>query len=444
MQPTLKILSVPMLYYDSMFIDKTIPITYLTVSENCDLETLYNIFQGIPLLKYLKIESLSDVDYDNFNHLDYFNDRAICLTQLIIHDKSWFPCSFYELIFKQTPNLKTLTFSVIHNELELFSPVPNRVEIFDAVYWENMITLILPQLMVFNFVFEIRFYDLDREKVLYQFERFQTDFWHKQHHWYTICELAEKSALVYSIPYCLTSYRLESDITINCDVSINKSKLYDSIRQLNFTVKRMNQTMHHYFVNIKLLKLKLKFGYGLLPVLFDNQLLQLLKMCVDLTNVEHLEINHLVNIESPLILLQILKQTPNLSSIVMTPKCLMSSITNDELCEYFNKLIKKMIIFGRDGHSSIDSNNLMKFCKKFSNLEQLQCSIQHSNDLIFILEHLSNLSYITIKYSKDFDLSMENIELTLKLNKKFLYRFDSQDTSQNKNTYLNIWLRYTN
>jgi hypothetical protein len=447
MRPTLKMLSVPTLYYDSMFRDKIIPITHLTITESCDLETLYEFFRGITFLKYLKIESLSAVNYYKFNHLDYLNDQAVCLTQLIIHNKCWYQCDLYELIFKQTPNLKTLTFSVIYNELELFSPVENRITIFDADCWENIITLLIPQLNIFKFVFEIRFYDLDKEKILDQFQRFQTEFWHKQHHWYTLCELSEKSALIYTIPYCLTNYRLESDIKIDCNVPINKSQLYHNITQLNFAVKRVNTKMHHYFVNIKWIKLKLKFGYGLLPATFDDQLLKLLQMSVNLTNLQILEINHLVDIKSPLILLNILQQTPNLSLIILTSKCLISSLTNDELCKYFNMIIKKLIIFDRDGLSSIDSNQLIQFCKTFSNLEQLQCSIQHSNDFIFILEHLSKLSHITIKYSKNLHLTIEDInhnlqKLDSKLNKKFLYEFDSDGDSKNENTRLNIWINY--
>ncbi len=46
-----------------MFIDKIIAISHLTVSEICDLQTFYEFFRGIPLLKYLKIESLFDVGY---------------------------------------------------------------------------------------------------------------------------------------------------------------------------------------------------------------------------------------------------------------------------------------------------------------------------------------------------------------------------------------------
>ena len=69
-----------------MFIDKIIPITHLTVSESCDLETLYELFRGIPMLKYLKIESLSNVGYHQFNRLNYLNDQAIYLKQLIIHN----------------------------------------------------------------------------------------------------------------------------------------------------------------------------------------------------------------------------------------------------------------------------------------------------------------------------------------------------------------------
>ncbi|CAF1312531.1 unnamed protein product [Adineta steineri] len=208
--------------------------------------------------------------------------------------------------------------------------------------------------------------------------------------------------------------------------------------------------MPHYLSNIKLLRLKLKFGYGLVPVVFNKQALQLLEMSVNLANIKYLDINHLVHIESPLILLQILKQTPNLSVIGITPQCLISSLTNDELCTYFNKLIKKLLIFAREGLSSIDSNELIKFCETFSNLEQLQCSVQHSNDLMFILEYLSKLSCIKIKCSEDLHLSVEDLneklqELGSKLKKTFLYEFTSQkDIFKDDNTYLDIWLNYKN
>ncbi|CAF0845937.1 unnamed protein product [Adineta steineri] len=324
-----------MLCYNSMFIDKTIPITHLTVSESCELETLYEFFRGIPLLKYLKIERLSDDDYNGFNHLDYLNNQAVCLQQFIIHNNDWYQCGFYELIFKQTPNLTDL--------------------------WAKMITLLIHQLKVFNFVFEIIFYDLCQDKVLKQFKRFQIDFWHKQHQWYTVCEFGDKSALIYTSPYCLNYIRLESDINIICDASISKSKLYDNITQLNFCVKRVNRELHYYLSNIKLLRLKLKFGYGLAPVVFNKQALKLLEMSVNLTNIKYLDISHLVHIESLLI----------------------------------------FFIFAREGLSSIDSN-----------------------DLMFILEYLSKLSYIKIKCSPNLDLSVEDLneklqELDSKLKKHF-------------------------
>ncbi|CAF0800207.1 unnamed protein product [Adineta steineri] len=185
--------------------------------------------------------------------------------------------------------------------------------------------------------------------------------------------------------------------------------------------------MPHYLSNIKLLRLKLKFGYGLAPVAFNKHALQLLDMSVNLTNIKYLDINHLVHIESPLILLQILKQTPNLSLIVITRQSLISSLTDDELCTYFNRPIKKLLIIAREDLSSIDSN-----------------------DLMFILGNLSKLSYIKIKYSIYLDLSVEDLneklqELGSKLNKTFLYEFTSQKESfANNNIYLDIWLNYKN
>jgi hypothetical protein len=54
----------------------------------------------------------------------------------------------------------------------------------DAYQWEHLITSTLPYLNIFKFHF--RYTEREEYNVILQekFKQFQSDFWHKQHHWH--------------------------------------------------------------------------------------------------------------------------------------------------------------------------------------------------------------------------------------------------------------------
>jgi hypothetical protein len=59
---------------------------------------------------------------------------------------------------------------------------------------------------------------------------------------------------------------------------------------------------------------------------------------------------------------------------------------NEELCQYFNKMIRILDI---DFWKNIQLN---QFCEIFYNLEHLTCWIDHEDNLIFLIANLPKLS----------------------------------------------------
>ncbi len=72
----------------------------------------------------------------------------------------------------------------------------------------------------------------------------------------------------------------------------------------------------------------------------EKRHLESLKKVVNLSNLQHLDVKSIYNIISPTILLEILKQAPQLSSLVIDKPTLISFLTNNQLYWYLNKMIK--------------------------------------------------------------------------------------------------------
>ncbi len=97
-----------------------------------------------------------------------------------------------------------------------------------------------------------------------------------------------------------------------------------------------------YFQNFKSLKLMKEWNVlGYNPQLKkEKRHLESLKKVVNLSNLQHLDVKSIYNIISPTILLEILKQAPQLSSLVIDKPTLISFLTNNQLYLYLNKMIK--------------------------------------------------------------------------------------------------------
>jgi hypothetical protein len=94
--------------------------------------------------------------------------------------------------------------------------------------------------------------------------------------------------------------------------------------------------------------------------------------------------------------LEFLKEAPQLSSITSYISQLSSFFDDDELCKYLNKMIKKLDFCKTWPCVFDNSDELTKFCQIFSNLEQLTCKINQLDELLYLLNHLTKLSFLKV------------------------------------------------
>jgi len=181
-----KILSMPNLNFDLDFSPEMTMITNLTILF-CYPVHLFQLFKYTPMLKYLNIECLGNGF--NTDMLVWDHSQVVYLKQLII-DEYNDTFEHLDILLRKASNLKI--FSIITDLYQM--------NMLDADYWQCLITCSLPHLDVFNFKFIVCFYE-NYDRIMNAFQNFQTDFWHKKHHWYTMHEFHDGFALIYTVPY---------------------------------------------------------------------------------------------------------------------------------------------------------------------------------------------------------------------------------------------------
>jgi hypothetical protein len=125
-------------------------------------------------------------------------------------------------------------------------------------------------------------------------------------------------------------------------------------------------------------------------------------MRVNLSNLIHLTLSGTMEIGTTYLLLKILEQAPQLSSLKIEPKNLALLFNNDELRKYLNKMIKKLHLWSESNLNLFINDDVTEaFCKIFSNLEQLSCTMEDSRYLLVLLKRLSKISMLKITFKPD-------------------------------------------
>ncbi|CAF1487781.1 unnamed protein product [Adineta steineri] len=413
-------------------INETILIKNVTISY-CFLTKLYQLLQHMPILKYLNIQCLNDDGYSYDTNRLNNTPCAIHLKELIIGDLQ---CRFmnFEIFVKEIPNLQILTISARNNN-----------DMFDANLWKQLIRILLPHLITFNFNFGCIY--KDQYNII--LNKFQTNFWRKQYNCFTEYMTDKQSIFIYTIPYILNKFRLTSSTTRYNHTMIDKSDesddriiikklrksstdhqvsiegytqiisvldiqsptnrklkkrkrienndyskidIFKNVTDLTLHLDILTKECSYYFANVTSLRLvpSAKLEHRTLT----NQHIRILKTIINLFNLKHLNIGRIYGIENSLVLLEILKQSPKLSSIEFIPKAVIQLFNNGELCKYLNKMIKKIIL--RDYFESYTTNSekIRQFCKIFSSIEYLFCKINSPDNLLLLLNYLPKVSII--------------------------------------------------
>ena len=356
-------------------------ITHLTVSE-CVLYKLDELIGYVPNLKYFKLGHFLSTNYFE-KELEYFpNHRLIYLKHLILMKFNG-RFEVVEKILKQAPNLINLTIDTDPS-----------FDLINANQWERLITSSLPYLNVFkfNFYYPIR---KSEHSITNQFIEFQNDFWSKQHHWYIEYTLEDDSLIFYTIPYMFNTYTLQSKIKRYINPFVNNSDTFSNVTDLTIDPDITTEDCQYYFSHVISMTLKKKEYIRHHTKLNFNHL-KYLKTVVNLSNLKHLVISFKFEFQTSSVLLELLKEASQLSSLDIHANVFSSLFDNNELCKYLNKMITKLATINHSHGLINDLCDLEQFCKIFSNLKQLACRLDQRDPLLFLLKHLPKLSCITV------------------------------------------------
>ena len=118
-------------------------ITSLTISY-CRSHELCELFKYASMLKYLKIEDLSDY-IQQYDLAKFPIEKAVYLKQLIV-DYCMDDFEIVEQLLKRIPNLTIFTINA-----------PHHMDMIDANRWQHLIECSLSNLRIFNFYFGFRY-----------------------------------------------------------------------------------------------------------------------------------------------------------------------------------------------------------------------------------------------------------------------------------------------
>jgi hypothetical protein len=240
--PKLRSLFISCLYHSERILENTTSsITHLTLEE-CDLNDFYYLSKHAPMLKYLRINRIKYKYPFNKDTEEYFNGQHyLHLKQFIIDD---FQNSFddFEMFVKLTPNIKSLTISPWHDDM------------IDAGRWERLITSSLPYLDIFKFDFVCSKSKNICSSIVGP-KQFQTDFWQKQHHWFTEYAITNHDVYIYTIPCILTKGILYPNCKRYCNNLRNNINTFVNMTHLELYSERLTKDCEYYFSNIISLKL---------------------------------------------------------------------------------------------------------------------------------------------------------------------------------------------
>ncbi|UJR08030.1 hypothetical protein I4U23_012307 [Adineta vaga] len=367
-----------------------LPITNLTFQyQNCT--QLIQILHDLPMLNYLHVKHISSsYDLDQFSPIELCN--AVHLQKLIIYN---FPYSFEEIkmLLKCTPNLINLTVSVRAN-----------CDMFDACQWEDLITSSLHSLNIFKFNFTTMYLDENMDSKLKQF---QTDFWLKKHQWITDYVLRDDQAIIYTLPWHLSSCILKPYKEKYFDQSKRKYRRFDDVRCLKIDFDILSEETECYVPFASSLVLSTNAGLNNNDGLefYEKQFVERLKMIVNLSNVKSLNIPKIHQLNLSLFLTEILKETPRLSSLTLAPNDLLMLCTDEnvQLCRSLNEKITKLQLYCDSSNSFKSSDEMNRFCDRFSNISQMTCSFSKIEHLLYLLEHLPQISVMSGFFLHQFD-----------------------------------------
>lgn len=382
-----------------------IPLTKLSVKFG-RLNQFYRLLLHMPLLRCLTIsngfqyESVSPVE------IDLLQGHVNHLTHLVVSNCMFDTDNLIHTI-AQMVSLRNLTVSVYDNS-----------DIINASRWQQLITSSLPHLSVFRF----KFGTFDRNEIMRKYDDFQSDFWIKEHRWFTECLLGDGIAsYIFTVPYLSDTRAMWLKCVRYSNRLINTSRTFDNVTHLHAPSEQLMRSKDFFFPNITILVM------DSLPVLVhandEQRFIKSLKTTMELSNLKHLEFPFCCRMNDPRILLEILKEAPKLSSLNIHNCALYILKTNKEICRYASKMIKKLQLgIHSQSNPCNQPRDVNAIPRVFPNTEHLICPMIQPDSCLFLLNKLPRLSKLsTVFYQSRNDDSFDKVKEKLSKLKNILF-----------------------
>ncbi|CAF1331948.1 unnamed protein product [Adineta ricciae] len=316
----IRTLTVSRLYGGLTFLSNFQSLTRFTINA-CSIHQVFSVLNNTSNLKYLQVNCLS-------NDIAEFDEKirlpVDSLRHLVINETK---LKFYDIqmILKLTPNLTHFT-------------------LFTYSLWNSGCAQ----------MWEHYFHRANERYIEEDLKKFQSDFWCNVHGWLTEYILSYDRAMIYTVPYEFPTLQLPYPMERYRNTVVNERNTFNKVTVLKIDADRLR---------------RITFDEENIPVWFTY-----------LCNVKHLEVLHECQLHNPLVMLQILKEIRQISSLTISATVLQKWWNNNELCQYLNQMIHKLCM--KDTlHFSTPRDILEQFCKLFSNVQQLTCTVDRSKTI---------------------------------------------------------------
>ncbi|CAF4276329.1 unnamed protein product, partial [Rotaria sordida] len=187
------------------------------------------LLQSLNISRGLQFYSVSSADisrlHGRVNHLKY-----LILTDCMVNTDNLMD------IIAHMINLRSLTVSVYENS-----------DMINASRWKQLITSSLPHLTAFRFRFGI----FDRNEIVRKYEDFQSDFWIKEHQWYTECLLGDQIvSYIFTVPFLNGIRSMSLKYVRHFNTLVDNSKTFDNLTDIHLPGEELMTSSGFYFPNI--------------------------------------------------------------------------------------------------------------------------------------------------------------------------------------------------
>ena len=251
----------------------------------------------------------------------------------------------------------------------------------DANIWKTFIETNLPNLINFQFKFDIRLKN-------FAIENYQTDWWTKEKHWLVVHH--PLSPFVYTIPLIETKLIFNSRTAVRQQTNESFDGEYSNIRQLILTLNPLGfkfcRNDQIYFPRVDSLTL-IDYKNSQKPISH-------LKTLINLSTIRHLTIDHRMHSTTFLLLVKEMTNLHSLAGQDSTFFSITKKFQNDKVLSYLKSNIDCLSICPLN--ASNDIRYVSQFCVAFEHIQHLTLTIKSADQIWPWLNKLTRLRSATI------------------------------------------------